>query len=53
MNSPDNLSILVPFENKLSPEILYAIEQEVINYELAELMINDKEVHNGNTNKNN
>jgi hypothetical protein len=38
MNSPDNLSIQVPFENKMDDEILYAIEQEVINYELAEMI---------------
>jgi len=38
MNCADNLSILVPFENKITEKLLYAIEQEVINYELAEMI---------------
>lgn len=28
----------ITFNNKLTPEILEAIEQEVINYELAEMI---------------
>ncbi len=41
----------ISFNNKISPKMLEAIEQEVINYELAELNINNqKEVKsNGNT----
>ena len=32
------LSIQVPFENKIDSKILEAIEQEVINYELADMI---------------
>ena len=41
-DNSDSLTVgKISFNNKLSPEILYAIEQEVINYELAELNINN------------
>lgn len=38
MNNPDNLSLLVNFDNQIDDEQLRAIEQEVINYSLVEMM---------------
>jgi hypothetical protein len=38
MNNPENPSLIVNFDNQIDDEQLRAIEQEVINYSLVEMM---------------